>query len=116
MAPVDAFVKVTPNGTRPMVGPPVNAAAGGNAAEPVTWFVVFPPLLVVKTTLLLNADTFVGAKRTTMLVVANPERLKGVPERMVNGPPLMLAPPPVSAAPPWFVIMKDACALDPTAV
>src|SRR5260370_28496344 len=108
MAPVEVSVKETVSGLRPLVGAPTKPATGTIPPVPMTELVLLPPLPVAKTTVLLELEALVGAKRTTTLVVPKPGRLKGVPERMTNtGPPAVKeAEPFVSAAPPGLVRPK----------
>src|SRR5467141_2390401 len=114
MVPLELSVKLTVSGLSPLVGLPLKLAAGATAPVPVR-ALVLPPLLLLTTTTLLKLAALPGAKRTTRLVEAKPERLKGVPERMLKGPPLIVARPLLSDAPPWLVITKLAWTLEPTA-
>src|SRR5207244_11873128 len=87
IVPVDRLVKVTVSGMRPLVGPPVKAAAGTIAPVPITALVLLPAVAVVNTTALLKLEVSVGLKRTRTLVEPNPAKLKELPERILDGPP-----------------------------
>src|SRR5437667_18890 len=115
MVPLELSVKLTVSGLSPLVGLPLKLAAGATAPVPVSALVLLPALLLLTTTTLLKVAALPGAKLTTRLVEAKPERLKGVPETMLKGPPLIVARPLLRDAPPWLVSTKLAWALEPTA-
>src|SRR5260221_14305969 len=115
MVPSEASVKVTVKGLGPIVGSALKPANGAKAPWPTIVFVLVPALPVVKTTRLLKLVAASGENLMVKFVVPKPGKLKGVPESIVNGPPPTVASPLLSAPPPRLVIVRLACAPDPTA-
>src|SRR6476660_5368244 len=99
MVPVELSVKVTVKGFNPLVGLALKAAIGRAAATPVTIFVLLPPSLEKRNTL-LKLPELVGANRTEMLVTPNPARVNVFPDREENGPgPIEMVPLVMGIAP-----------------
>ncbi len=74
IVPIEVSVKVTSNGTNPLVGVPVKPATGMMAPVPRTGTFVPPPLLV-RTMSLLNEPAVMGLNRTARLVEPKPATL-----------------------------------------
>src|ERR1051325_10541740 len=100
MVPVELSVKVTVNGTTPLVGVALNTATGTTAPVPTTMFVDVPPLAVVKIAVLVKSPSLDGANCMTTLVEPPATMSNELPDMMVNGPAVTVAMPFVIMVPP----------------
>src|SRR5205809_3836134 len=109
IVPAEVSVKVTTNGTTPLVGLAVKLACGMSAPVPVTALVELPPLAVVKITAFVKPATDVGVNCTTTLAELPGGRLNEPPERIVNGPPVTVAVPLLIVVPPVLLTVNTPC-------
>src|SRR5689334_3009611 len=86
MVPVELSVKVTPNGTTPLVGDAVKSALGTTAPVPTMELVDCPPFAVVKIAVLVKSPSLDGANCRTTLVEPPGGIVNKPPDTTVNGP------------------------------